>query len=89
MTNHIGKKHYLHGKKRYLQVLLDPNRTAILDELAFRAGMRPTAYIRELVYSELQRQHPSLYELAAEDDAKLWKQSVANRIAGRKHGGKK
>jgi len=72
-----------HGNKRYLQLLIDPNRAAVLEEMAARDGVRVTALARDLIYGELKRQHPGLYEAAAEDDARAWKKSVANRVAAR------
>jgi hypothetical protein len=35
-----------------------------------------------------ERKLPSLYEVAAEDDARAWKKSVANRVAARQRNAK-
>jgi hypothetical protein len=58
-----------HGKKRYFQVLLDPARAELLDELAEQRGMRPAALVREIVYLHLERTFaPTVYNHARTND---------------------
>ena len=39
-----------HGNKSYFQVLLDPNRSELIEELASLEGIKGKAWIRNLVY---------------------------------------
>ena len=45
-----------HGSRRYYQVLLQPNRAALVEELAKEKGIRSTEMIRQMVYSWLERE---------------------------------
>jgi len=73
-----------HGNKTYLQILLDPNRAKLVNERAKEAGLRPTAWIRNAVYGELQRQLPSsIYKEAEAKDEAVWRESVRRRVEGR------
>jgi hypothetical protein len=73
-----------HGKKRYLQLLLDPYRTKLLEDIAEKRGMRVTAFVRELVYKYLQIVTPeTAYQEMADKDAELWRESVERQAAGR------
>ena len=72
-----------HGNKKYLQVLLDPNRALLLDEYARSKGIKKSAAMRELLYAQLAVEFPTKYPQAEAIDKKLWDQSVANRVAGR------
>ena len=48
-----------HGSRRYYQVLLQPNRAALVEELAKEKGIRSTEMIRQMVYSWLERELPA------------------------------
>tara|TARA_Y100001968_G_scaffold221924_1_gene204766 strand:- start:1291 stop:1488 length:198 start_codon:yes stop_codon:yes gene_type:complete len=61
------------------------NRSELLNSLAEDKGIRPTALIRDLVYEKLDEILPShQYELAKAKDGAHWRESVSNRIKGRK-----
>ena len=72
-----------HGNKRYLQVLIDPNRALLLDEYAKKKGIKASAAMRELLYAQLAVEFPAKYPQAEAIDKKIWDQSIANRVAGR------
>lgn len=73
-----------HGNKTYMQILLDPHRAELLLDHAKALSVRPTAWIREAVYSALQNELPAAdYNDAMEKDADTWKASVRNRVQGR------
>lgn len=73
-----------HGNKRYLQILLDPNRAKFLDEIAAERGVRVTALVRDVLYEFLKKNvEKSRYELALAKDEAIWAQTVRNRVAGR------
>ena len=73
-----------HGAKVYVQLLLDPNRAELLQSMAAEEGKRPTAVMRDILYSHLERVLPSsVYGEAAAKDHAVWKQSVRNRVKGR------
>ena len=74
----------LHGSKAYYQVLLDPHRAQLLEDLAAAAGMRPSAYARELLYSAVKRvTEAATYGLAEAQDAALRRRSIQNQVQGR------
>ena len=74
----------LHGSKRYYQLLLDPHRAELLEQLAQDAGMRTTAYARELLYSAIKRStEAATYGLAEAQDQALRRKSIQNQVQGR------
>lgn len=74
----------LHGSKRYYQLLLDPHRAELLEQLAQDAGMRTTAYARELMYSAIKRStETATYGLAEAQDQALRRKSIQNQVQGR------
>ena len=73
-----------HGNKIYLQLLLDPNRAKLVLERAKGNGIRATAWIRDAVYKELERELPaSVYKEAKAKDEAVWRESVRRRVEGR------
>ena len=73
-----------HGAKIYVQLLLDPNRAELLQDIASEQGKRPTAVMRDILYSHLERTLPSsVYGEAAAKDHAVWRESVSNRVKGR------
>ena len=73
-----------HGKKKYLQILLDPARHELATALAKEKNMRTTEWIRQTIYAALERELPaSVYRGAEASDQALWRQSVLNRVEGR------
>ena len=73
-----------HGSKVYLQLLLDPNRAKLLEQLAQEQNKRTTAVMRDILYSYLERTLPSsVYGEAAAKDHAVWRESVSNRVKGR------
>ena len=74
-----------HGNKSYYQVLIDPNRAELIEKLADKLGIKSTAWIRNLIYEELELEVPrSEYKTAEAKDELMWRESVQRRIAGRK-----
>ena len=74
-----------HGNKRYMQVLLDNARYAILESQATKLNIRVTALARQVVYEWLEKNaDPGEYIEAALKDQEQWIASVRNRIAGKK-----
>ena len=74
----------LHGSKRYYQLLLDPHRAELLEQLAQDAGMRTTAYARELLYAAIKRStEAATYGLAEAQDQALRRKSIQNQVQGR------
>jgi len=73
-----------HGNKTYLQILLDPNRAELLMNLAEGLKVRPTSWIRDVIYKELERCVPSdAYQKALDADVEVWKDSIRRRVEGR------
>jgi len=73
-----------HGNKRYFQILLDPNRSELFEEIAMKKGIRPTTLIREILYQWVEKQSTQeCFEEALRQDKLLWRQSVERRLAGR------
>lgn len=74
----------VHGKKRYLQILLDPARYELLDQLAVQQNVRVTAVARKAIYAYLERVYEaSQYKVALAMDEATWAASVRNRVAGK------
>jgi len=73
-----------HGNKTYLQILLDPHRAKLVQERAKAQQIRATAWIRNAVYKELERELPaSTYKEAEAKDEAVWRESVRRRVEGR------
>jgi len=74
-----------HGMKRYLQILLHPNRSDLLDRMALERGVRPTALVRDLVYEALQQHYSRAdYSAAVAADELLRVEGIRNQVNGRK-----
>ncbi len=74
----------IHGNKVHYQILLDPNRAALLEKLAQDKGLRPTALVREMVYKAIQRgTSGAAYDLALAKDQVLQRQSIQNQVQAR------
>jgi hypothetical protein len=74
----------VHGSKRHYQLLLDPHRAELLEDLAAAQGKRPAALARELVYSAIKRSTESAtYHLAEAQDQALRRTSIQNQVRGR------
>jgi hypothetical protein len=71
-----------HGNKFYCQLLIDPNRYKLAENLASQEGKKVTAYLRELVYAGLALRS-SEYTKAQEADEAAWRDSVKRRVEGR------
>jgi len=71
-----------HGNKFYCQLLIDPNRYKLAENLPSQDGKKVTAYLRELVYAGLALRS-SEYESAKEADEAAWRESVKRRVEGR------
>ncbi len=73
-----------HGNKTYLQILLDPNRAKLVEAQAKAEGIRATAWVRNLIYKDLERKLPSsVYKEALAEDEASWRKSIRKRIEGR------
>jgi hypothetical protein len=73
-----------HGRRRYLQILLEPTRADLLEEMAKEKGMRLTGLAREFIYDGIKRASSvPVYKEAEAKDAAIWRESVRNRIEGR------
>ena len=74
-----------HGNKMYVQLLLDPSRFMLIEQIAKDKGMKPNALLRQAIYDWLGFMMPKEIILAAEKlDEARWQQSIQNRIQGRK-----
>jgi len=73
-----------HGNKMYVQLLLDPSRFMLIEQIAKDKGMKTNALLRKAIYDWLGFMMPKEIILAAEKlDEARWQQSVQNRIKGR------
>lgn len=82
LTNRLMAK--VHGSKRHYQLLLDPHRAELLEDLAAAQGKRPAALARELVYSAIKRStEAATYHLAEAQDQALRRTSIQNQVRGR------
>lgn len=73
------------GNKYYLQLLLDPGKYQLLETQATQRKVKVTSLARDAIYHWLsQNVDPDLFDAANTFDAAVWKQSVDNRVRGRK-----
>ena len=74
-----------HGQRRYYQVLLQPNRAKLVEEIAAEKGIRATELIRRMTYDWLRKRAScqSQYKQALAEDQAVWAQAVRNRVEGR------
>ena len=73
-----------HGNKTYMQLLLDPNRADLVATEAEKEGIRPSAWVRKVIYNKLETSLPSsVYKEAEAKDEVVWRESVRKRIEGR------
>lgn len=78
-----------HGTKKHFQVLIDPNRAALLELEATRRGFKAAAYARELIYTELERiagnrEYQAAFTLDADERRAAIQRQVEGRLKGRK-----
>lgn len=74
-----------HGNKHDLQLLMDNAKYQLLEQCAQERGVRTTALARDAVYEWLSRNvDPQVFQAANVLDDATWKQSVRNRIKGKK-----
>lgn len=73
-----------HGKRIYVQVLLDPNRGALFLLEAAEKNIKPSSLMREIIYDHIAGENNlDTYEQALIQDKQEWQNSVEARIAGR------
>ena len=73
-----------HGRRAYFQLLLGPHRGELFDKLASDKDQKATAYMRDVLYTHLEKVLPSsVYREAVAMDEASWKQSVRRRVEGR------
>lgn len=72
-----------HGNRIYIQLLLEPHRGNLLLEEAKLQGVKPSEFIRNLVYKWLKSQFPEEEAIAAESDQLVWEDAVQARLEGR------
>tara|TARA_R110002020_G_scaffold206884_2_gene412310 strand:- start:5313 stop:5576 length:264 start_codon:yes stop_codon:yes gene_type:complete len=72
-----------HGYRVYVQVLLEPFRGEIFSKEAQEAGIKPSAWMREIIYNYLQEKYPDQYLEAETKDAAKWQEAVKARVEGR------
>ena len=74
-----------HGNKVYIQLLLDPARALLLEQIAEDKGMKLSALARQAIYDWVGfMTEPEVFKAAEELDEARWRQSVQKRLEGRK-----
>ena len=72
-----------HGNRVYVQVLLGQYRGELFLKDAEDAGMKPSAWMRELIYDYLRKKYPEQEADAEEQEKELWKEAVRSRLEAR------
>ena len=68
------------GNKKSFQVLLDPNRAALLKEIAEENKEKATSLLREAAYRFIRsKTPPDVYAQAYSQDEQLWSNAVSTR----------
>ena len=74
-----------HGNKVYIQILLDPARASFLQQIAEEKGVKLSALARDAIYSWVSSMtEPEAFKAPEVQDQAQWRESVQNRIDGRK-----
>ena len=69
------------GNKKSFQVLLDPNRAALLKEIAEENKEKATSLLREAAYRYIRsKTSPDIYSQAQIQDEQLWSNAVSTRV---------
>ena len=72
-----------HGNKVYIQLLLDPARALLLEQIEDK-GMKISALARQAIYDWVgYMTEAEVFKAAEALDQARWRQSVQNRIDGR------
>ena len=72
-----------HGRRVYIQVLLEPNRGKLFLEDAERLNKKPSALMREIVYQYIKEINSEQEAEAAIKDQQVWQAAVQARLDGR------
>ena len=73
-----------HGNRKHLQILLAPHRGKLFIDHMKEQEIKPTAWIREMIYDYLKKVIPKdVYKEAKRKDDLDWQQTVQNRLEGR------
>ncbi len=73
-----------HGKRIYVQVLLEPNRGKLFLKEAASKNLKPSVLMREIVYNYLAEEcDQDTYVNALTQDKEEWEASVIARLNGR------
>jgi hypothetical protein len=72
-----------HGNRVYVQLLLERGRGALLLEECKQQGIKPSEFIRILVYKWLKAEFPEEEAIAHELDKLDWQAAVQSRLDGR------
>ena len=68
------------GNKKSFQVLLDPHRAKLLNEIAEENKEKATSLLREAAYRFIRsKTSPDLYAQAQSQDEQLWSNAVSTR----------
>ena len=74
-----------HDNKKYVQLLIDPSRFMLIEQIAKDKGLKTTALMRQAIYDWLGFMLDDEVIQAAEKlDHARWQQSINNRVKGRK-----
>lgn len=80
----MGEDKRGHGNRKHLQILLGRYRGELFSSLMKKKGIKPSAWIREMIYKYLETELPAeTYKNAADKDDEDWQQTVQNRLEGR------
>ncbi len=81
----MAKRKQIARRRKIGMILSSVEDSLTAQELADKEGIKATAWVRNLIYSELERAYPkSVYDMAKAEDIVVWQKSVRKRIEGRK-----
>ena len=76
----MEQRKYSRGNKKSFQVLLDPHRAELLNEIASADNQKATSLLRETAYNLIEsRVTPEAYAQAKNQDEALWTKAVSTR----------
>ena len=79
-----------HGRKTYVQLLLDPTKADLLIDEQEKAGYKKLSdYLRSVLYQYIEESRPDMYRIDKSLKGLSWSEKVKRRVDGSNKKGKR